>query len=147
MKKPDMEDYLQEGVYGSRQTKPGERKRYLGTLRERVLLALTKGQVMQELGKKEMQGLMKEHPDAKLLLNSEVSYRFLSPFKDLAEEQEIHHTTISNQESETEFGAVLTLDYAIEKEKVRIEEPRQEEKTSEEEGVKGFLTSLFKPSE
>lgn len=148
MKKPNMEDYLQEGIYGSRETKPGERKKFLGTLRERVLLALTKGQVMQELGKEELSDNMKQHPEAKLLLNGEVSYRFLSPYKDIADKQGIHHTTISDQETETDLGAVLTLDYAIEKETITIEgKEREREGSSEEEGMKGFFKSLFKPSE
>lgn len=148
MKKPDMEDYLQEGIYGSRETKPGERKKLLGTLRERVLLALTKGQVMQEVGKKELYDNIKQYPEAKLLLNGEVSYRFLSPYKDLADKQGIHHTTISNQESESDFGAILTLDYAVEKETITIEVDEKESKApSEENGMKGFFKSLFKPSE
>ncbi len=148
MKKPDMEEYLQEGIYGSRQTKPGERKQYLGTLRERVVIALTRGQVMQELGMEEVEENMIKHQDAKLLLNGEVSYRFLSPYKDLADQHGIHHTTISNQESETDLGAVLTLNYAIEKEDITIkEEENKEQDSSKEDGLKGFFKSLFKPDE
>ncbi|SFK37488.1 Uncharacterized protein YueI [Halobacillus dabanensis] len=148
MKKPNMEDYLQEGIYGSRETKPGERKKFLGTLRERALLTLTKGQVMQELGNEELAENMKQYPEAKLLLNGNVSYRFLSPYMDIADKYNIHHTTISNQESETDLGAVLTLDYAIEKETVTIEVEEKEKKDSTgENGMKGFFKSLFKPSE
>jgi uncharacterized protein YueI len=148
MKKPDMEDYLQEGIYGSRETKPGERKKFLGTLRERALIALTKGQVMQELGKEELSDNMKQHPEAKLLLNGNVSYRFLSPYKDIADKQGVHHTTISNQQSETDLGAVLTLDYAIEKETITIEvEEKKKKDSTEEDGMRGFFKSLFKPPE
>ncbi|MYL51294.1 DUF1694 domain-containing protein [Halobacillus litoralis] len=146
MKKPDMEDYLQEGIYGSRQTKPGERKQYLGTLRERVLIALTKGQVMQEQGQEKLTDLMKSYQDAKLLLNGDVSYRFLSPYMDLADEHNIHHSTVSNQETQSEFGAVLTLDYAIEKEHITVEEQKEDEQSSDQNGWTGFFKSLFKPS-
>ncbi|WP_406945384.1 YueI family protein [Halobacillus sp. SY10] len=146
MKKPDMEDYLQEGIYGSRQTKPGERKQYLGTLRERVLIALTKGQVMQEKGQEELVALMKSYQDANLLLNGDVSYRFLSPYMDLAEKHNIHHSTVSNQETHSEFGAVLTLAYAIEKEHIRIEEQKEVGESSEQNGWTDFFKSLFKPS-
>ncbi|MBX0359650.1 YueI family protein [Halobacillus sp. Nhm2S1] len=146
MKKPDMEDYLQEGIYGSRQTKPGERKQYLGTLRERVLIALTKGQVMGEQGQEELEELMKSYQDAKLLLNGEVSYRFLSPYMDLAERHNIHHSTVSNQETQSEFGAVLTLDYAIEKERIRVKAQEEVGESSDANGWTNFFKSLFKPS-
>lgn len=43
----NVEDYLQEGIYGQKQNKPEERNMYLTTLRERVEIALTIGQVMQ----------------------------------------------------------------------------------------------------
>ncbi|GGF27373.1 hypothetical protein GCM10010954_28050 [Halobacillus andaensis] len=147
MKKPNVDEYLQEGIYGSRQTKPGERKRYLGTLRERVILVLTKGQVMQEVGIEELSQEMKQHKDAQLLLNGEVSYRFRKPYRQLADQHSIHHTEVSNQESETDIGAILYVDYAIEKENIHVEtkeEPKEE--NEESSGVKGFLKSLFKNS-
>lgn len=147
MKKPDMEDYLQEGIYGSRQTKPGERKQYLGTLRERVLVALTKGQVMREQGQEELADLMKSNQDAKLLLNGDVSYRFLSPYMDIAEKHNIHHSIVSNQETQSDLGAVLTLDYAIEKENIRVEVQKEVEESSAQNGWTGFFKSLFKPKE
>ncbi|WLR48220.1 YueI family protein [Halobacillus litoralis] len=146
MKKPDMKDYLQEGIYGSRQTKPGERKQYLGTLRERVLVALTKGQVMRQQGEEAVVDLMRSYPDAELLLNGDVSYRFLSPYMDLADEHNIHHSIVSNMETHSEFGAVLTLDYAIEKEDITIKEQEGVGESSEQEGWTGFFKSLFKSS-
>ncbi|MCP3028565.1 YueI family protein [Halobacillus sp. A5] len=148
MKKQDVDDYLQEGIYGGRQTKPGERKQYLGTLRERIVLVLTKGQVMQEAGVEELKEKMKEHKDAQLLLNGEVSYRFRKPYRNIADQYDIHHTTISNHETDTDAGAILTVGYAIEKEDIYLEtkeEPR--EVNRENKGVIGFLKSLFKSSE
>lgn len=69
MKKRNVDDYLQEGIYGTPETKPSERKQYLGTIRERVILVLTKGQVMQGTAKKELSSRMKQYKDATLLLN------------------------------------------------------------------------------
>lgn len=40
--------YLQQGIYGTPETKPEERNKFLGTLRERIELALTNGQVRQK---------------------------------------------------------------------------------------------------
>ncbi|WP_082235366.1 YueI family protein [Halobacillus massiliensis] len=146
MKKPNVDDYLQEGIYGSRQTKPAERKQYLGTLRERIVLVLTKGQVMQKQGINELSQAMKKHKDAKLLLNGKVSYRFRKPYRQIAAKNSIQHTTVSNQEAETDVGAVLTVDYAIEKEDVELKiEKVSKDEGNQEGGIKGFLSSLFKP--
>ncbi|WP_173917632.1 YueI family protein [Halobacillus sp. Marseille-Q1614] len=146
MKKPNVDDYLQEGIYGSRQTKPAERKRYLGTLRERVVLVLTKGQVMQKAGLNELSQAMKEYKDAKLLLNGKVSYRFRKPYRKVADQNRIRHTTVSNQDAETDLGAILTVDYAIEKDEVELKTPeKSESESSKEGGLTGFIKSLFKP--
>ncbi|WP_226585367.1 YueI family protein [Halobacillus litoralis] len=144
MKKTDVEDYLQEGIYGKKEINPSERRQYLGTLRERVILALTKAQVMQEEGIQELAGEMKAYKEAKLLLNGEVSYRFLSPYKDMAEQEGIHHTTISNQDSETELGAVLTLEYAVDKHDVFLDKQEEPPEHNQEKGILDFFQSLFK---
>ncbi|RWZ54449.1 DUF1694 domain-containing protein [Halobacillus fulvus] len=145
MKKPDVDDYLQEGIYGTKETKPGERKRFLGTLRERIVVALTKGQVMQKKGLDEVDALMKEYPNAKLLLNGEISSRFYKPYRTAANKHGIRHTTVYNQESDTDIGAVLALDEAIEKEEIWIDTSTDENSEKEERGIKGFFKSLFKP--
>ncbi len=44
--------YLQQGMYGPLQTKPDERHLFLGSPRERVIIALTKGQVFSDRMKK-----------------------------------------------------------------------------------------------
>ncbi|KHE67340.1 YueI family protein [Halobacillus sp. BBL2006] len=148
MKKPNVEDYLQEGIYGSRQTKPLERRRYLGTLRERVVLALTKSQVMQEKGLDEMSQKMKEHKDSQLLLNGKISYRFRKPYNQLADQNDIHCTAVSNQETDTDLGAILAVDYPIEIENIHVETIEAPKKESpQKKGWKGFFKSLFKPSE
>lgn len=136
--KKDVDDYLQEGIYGAKQTKPSERKKYLGTLRERVVLVLTNGQLVHEQGLEELKQAMKEHRDATLLLDRQVSNRFRKPYRQLADEMGIHHTTVDNQEVKTEMGAVLAVDYAIDKDTITVEETSPQPKEE-----KGFWKSLF----
>ncbi|WP_076558505.1 YueI family protein [Salimicrobium flavidum] len=148
MNKRDVDDYLQEGIYGAKETKPGERRRFLGTLRERVVLVLDKGQVMQKQGMDELAEQMEEHPDAKLLLNGEIRYKFRKPYSRLADQHGIHTTSVSNQENDTDVGVILTVDYPIEKETIEVKTdiPSKETKDSPRgKGVKGFLKWIFKP--
>ena len=143
--KKDVDDYLQEGIYGARQTKPGERNKYLGTIRERVVLVLTNGQLMRKQGLEKLAQAMKDYPQAKLLLDRQVSYRFRKPYRQLASEHGIQHTTVDNKEVETDVGAVLAVEEAIDKEKIEIETHEgTNQGAKHEKGLGGFIKSLFK---
>ena len=43
MSNKNVNDFLTDGIYGTRLPKQEERNKYLGTLRERIVLALTIG--------------------------------------------------------------------------------------------------------
>ncbi|MFG6120547.1 YueI family protein [Thalassobacillus sp. B23F22_16] len=143
--KKDVDDYLQEGIYGAKETKPAERKRFLGSLRERIVFALTKGQVMRKKGLAELEAELKKHPDAKLLLNGNISYRFLKEYRLLADKYGVHSTSISNREAETDIGAVLTYDHAIDKEQIFLAEKEEtkEGNKSEAASITHFLKKIF----
>ncbi|WP_077356559.1 YueI family protein [Virgibacillus halodenitrificans] len=144
----DVDDYLTEGIYGARRPKKAERKQYLGTLRERIVLALTKGQVMSDKGLKKLEEAMKENKDAQLLINGHVSHRFLKEEKALAEKYNISYTTVTNEEEDTNIGAVLAYDYAVEKENIFIEEEESVKEKKENETAKPSfikkISRLFK---
>lgn len=146
MSKKNVDDYLTEGMYGVRLPKEEERIRFLGTLRERVVIALTIGQVMTDSGIKKLEEAMKQHPKARLIMNGHVSYRFLTEEKALAAKYNIHYTMITNEVHETDIGAVLTYDYAIDKEEIFIKEETAEEseETNNTEKNSSFFTKIKK---
>jgi uncharacterized protein YueI len=142
MGKKNVDDYLTEGMYGTRRPKEAERQIFLGTLKERIVIALTIGQVMTDSGLSELEKAMKKHcKDTQLLINGNVSYRFLTEEKALANKYKIPYTVISNEEVETDIGAVLTYSYAINKENIFIEE-ESETKITEPEKKDSFFTKL-----
>ncbi|MFD1363642.1 YueI family protein [Lentibacillus salinarum] len=127
----NVDDYLTEGIYGSRQTKRSERKQFLGTIRERVVIALTKGQVMTDKGLAKLEEAMQANKGAKLLINGDVSHRFLKEEKALANKYTVPYTEVTNEDADTDIGAVLTYDYAIDKEHIFIDdEDDVDEKTN-----------------
>ncbi|WP_087974427.1 YueI family protein [Oceanobacillus rekensis] len=145
MSKKSVDDYLTDGLYGTRLPKENERIEFLGTLRERIVIALTIGQVMTDSGIKKLEDAIKENPKAKLLINGHVSYRFLQAEKALANKYKIPYTTITNNEKDTDIGAVLTYDHAIDKENIFIEEEEPNEKskaTSNSDEQKPFLAKM-----
>ncbi|MDL4841167.1 YueI family protein [Aquibacillus rhizosphaerae] len=137
--KKDIDDYLQDGIYGTKEINPSERKVFLGSLRERIVLALTKGQVMKNNGVDQLEIAMKAYPEAKLLLNGNVSYRFFKPYKAAASKNNIPYTSVKNRNAKSNYGLVLTLEYAIDKEDIHLKE--QEKNTKKIDKIK--KRSLF----
>ncbi|PAV30508.1 hypothetical protein CIL05_05235 [Virgibacillus profundi] len=141
MSNKNVDDYVTEGIYGTRRPKEAEREQFLGTLRERIVLVLTKGQVMSDKGLKALGEAMKDNKDAKLLINGSVSSKFLKEEKDLANKYNISYTTITDNENETDIGAVLTYDYAIDKEEIFMKQ-ETETKNEEQANSDSFLSKL-----
>lgn len=142
MANKNTEDYLKEGIYGTKLPKQGERDQFLGTLRERILLALTTGDVIQGRGLQELKEEMKENPDAKLLLNGQINYSYFKEMKTLAKSQNIPYTSVANEEKASDIGAVLTLDRAIEREEIYLQQ--EQEQPVEEKAAQPDSTFLSK---
>ncbi|AXI07915.1 DUF1694 domain-containing protein [Oceanobacillus zhaokaii] len=132
MSNKNVDEYLTDGMYGTRLPKDDERKQFLGTLRERIVIALTIGQVMTDKGLGKLEEAMKDNTQAKLLINGHVSYKFLKEEKALADKYHIPYTTITDEENNTDIGAVLTYDYAIDKEEIFVKEEIEPEEPLEE---------------
>ncbi|WML57973.1 YueI family protein [Neobacillus sp. PS2-9] len=141
MKKPTVDEVLQQGIYGAMETKPDERRKYLGTLRERIIVALKKNQVAETEIYPQIEILMKENPQAHLFLNGNMSYEELSKYVKVANKQKMEHTIVTNKEHDSEIGLVLAMDHAIDKEEIYITKKiavQEEAKKS-----KGFFAKLF----
>ncbi len=81
MSNKNVNDFLTDGIYGTRLPKQEERNKYLGTLRERIVLALTIGQTMSDKGVKALREEMRKHPDASLIFNGNIADKFLNEEK------------------------------------------------------------------
>jgi len=143
LKRANIEDYLEKGLYGSKQTKPEERKKFLGTLRERIVIALTKSQVMEPGIYSEVEKMMCEHPKAFLLLNGALNYSYLSDYIEKAQERKIPFSIVSNKDSETNIGLVLAYPHAIEQENIYIKK-RPKGTAAVKKKKKNAPLSLFK---
>lgn len=85
---------------------------------------------------------MIKHKDAKLLINGHIAYRFQREEKALASKYNIPYTTVTNEESNTDIGAVLAYDYAIDKENIFIEDNPQEEKKEKPVDTDTFISKI-----
>ncbi|WP_144466014.1 YueI family protein [Bacillus sp. FDAARGOS_235] len=118
----NVEDYLQEGIYGQKQNKPEERNMYLTTLRERVEIALTIGQVMQSNVYTEVASSIRSSQSLQILLNGGISYPHLSKYIKLANEKNIPFTIVQNKDTATPIGLVLSHSTAVDKEQIYVED-------------------------
>ncbi|WP_255286664.1 MULTISPECIES: YueI family protein [unclassified Bacillus (in: firmicutes)] len=142
MERKTVEDVLQQGIYGPLETKPEERRKYLGTLRERIIVALTKSQVAETKIYPQVEQFMKEYPKAHLLLNGNMAYEELSKYVKLASKNKMEHKIVTNKEHDTDIGLVLAMSVAIDKEDIFISQKVQiPEKLPEK---KSLFAKLFK---
>lgn len=122
MANKNVEDYLQEGIHGQKQNKPEERNMFLSTLRERVEIALTVGQVMQEGVYKEVTESMTPSQSLTLYLNGSITYSYLSKYIKLANEKNIPFTIVQNKGTNTSIGLVLAHSSAVDKANIYVED-------------------------
>ena len=143
MKKTTVDEVLQQGIYGPLETKPDERRKFLGNLRERIVVALTKSQVAETSVYPKVEKEMKERPQSNLFLNGNMSYETLSKYVKLATKYKIEHTLVTNKEHDSEIGLVLAMDHAIDQEDIFItnKEPVLQQEVKKN---KGFFAKIFK---
>jgi uncharacterized protein YueI len=118
--KPTIDDYLENGMYGQKQTKPDERRKFLGSLRERIVIALTQNQVREKKVYQQVEESLKEHPGAKLLLNGNMNYNYLVKYIKLANQHGISFSMVTNKESQTDIGLLLAYEHAINREEIYV---------------------------
>lgn len=144
MKKSDVEDYLTQGIHGPKETNPDERRKFLGTLRERVEIALTQGQVMDESVYQEVEQAMKEHKKIHLFLNGHLAYEYLSKYIKIADKNSIPYTMVTNKEHNSDIGLVLAHKEAVDKENIFITKKINISNTEEEKkGIFSFFNKIL----
>ncbi|KAF0816078.1 hypothetical protein KIS4809_5174 [Bacillus sp. ZZV12-4809] len=139
----NIDDYLQQGIHGQKQTKPDERRKFLGSLRERVVIALKQPQMREDGIYPQVEEAIKANRKAHLYLNGNMSYSYLSKYIKLASANKVEYTIVTNKDHNSEIGLVLAYDYAIDKPEIFVE--RKTVKAEAEKPKKGGLfAKLFK---
>ncbi|MGP4039974.1 YueI family protein [Gracilibacillus sp. D59] len=131
MGKKEIDEYLQEGIYGAKEINPDEKRKYLGTFRERVLLALSKSQVRGEKGLAEMEEMIHQFSNTTILMNGNMSLRFFKSYRELANKHDVSYTYVSNREVESDYGLILAAKTAVDMEDILLANEEQKEQSSE----------------
>lgn len=147
LSKKTVDDYIEQGIYGKKEINPEERRKFLGTLRERIVVALSTSQVRAKVIYPQVEEEMKNNQKAVVYLNGNVAYSYLSKYIKLAQKHKLLYTVVTNKEYNSEVGLVLAYDYAIDREKIYItetsEHPTVNEKEREKKGKLSFWKKFF----
>lgn len=143
----ELQNHMNKGMYGTPQINPDERRRYLGTFRERVDVTITFEELRDQESLTDLALEMKLHPDYRLIINGQVDQTSLSRLIRLANEAGVAFTATSDRtlpNTATDLAVVFCdKTQAIHREKVDIFEcyPKKAEEVPAKR--KSLLERLF----
>lgn len=144
----ELQNHMNKGMYGTPQINPDERRKYLGTFRERVDVVITFEELNTPESLLDLSQEMSIHPDFRLIINGQVDAASLSKLVKLANDHGIDFTATSDHSlpnDSTDFAVVFCdKTQAIHKEKIDIFEcyPKKTENSSQPKH-RSLLERLF----
>lgn len=131
----DLQQHLDNSLYGTPQLKPDEQRKYLGTFRERCYLQMTLAQMRNQ----DLQDCLKTHvtdfEGAHCLMNNQVSDTLQADYIQILATAAIPFTIVSsNQKSDDAIGLLLVASEAVDEAIIDIAEkyPTNESKPTSE---------------
>ncbi len=131
----DLQQHLDNSLYGTPQLKPDEQRKYLGTFRERCYLQMTLAQMRNQ----DLQDCLKTHvtdfEGAHCLMNNQVSDTLQADYIQILAAAAIPFTIVSsNQKSDDAIGLLLVSSEAVDESIIDIAEkyPTNESKPTSE---------------
>lgn len=104
---------VQFGIHGPPELKKGERNRYLGNFRERVLKALTFSQIEEKGIYKEIEDAIKDKRAKALIISRKVQLKAAREYIDLARAHGLDFKTVDSPDFVGEIGLVVVSDEAV----------------------------------
>ncbi len=121
MMKKTVDDIISHGIHGTPELKIDERTLFLGTIRERVELALFNTQVSESAVYPEVTETLKQKKDISLLLNGKIPYPHLSKYIKLANQYHVPFSLINDRDTDTDIGLVIANKVAVDNEFIFVE--------------------------
>lgn len=141
---PDLDEYLKKGMYGEKEIKPDERRKFLGTIRERVIIVLTQPQMREKGIYTEVEDAIKSYPDAKIFLNGHLDYETISKYTKIINGYDRDYTIVTNKSYNSKYGLVIAAEYAIEKTVITVTKQKQAAKPKPKKGLLTKINKLFR---
>ena len=114
----ELEKYIKFGLSGSMEIKGDEKKYWLGEFRERVIFALTKGQINRKEAMKVIDLKLKDSRITRLVIRSGIGEATTGKYMDLSKKHNVEFKTIDTQSEKEEIALVLVSDDAVNEDNV-----------------------------
>ncbi|QVI35677.1 YueI family protein [Lacticaseibacillus chiayiensis] len=118
MSDDNMQVHLNNALYGPPQTNPDERRRFMGSLRERVALRVSNQELADPARQQQVAPLLKDFHDHgyKALLNGKLDNAVTGPYMKMLTGANIPFTLVANETAQTDekaAGLLIVSDKAI----------------------------------
>ncbi|CAM3027255.1 YueI family protein [Lactiplantibacillus plajomi] len=138
-------DRIQTAMHGTPKLHPDEQRKYLGTFRERVEVAVTVYQLKRAHYVDELKRAFAEHPEDKLYINGNLDQDFIGPYIKAASQAGIQFTIKTDDIYRTDdenYALVLTADHAVNRDVIDIQKRYQTQAAPKQDAPHGLLNKL-----
>jgi len=121
-------DRIQNAMHGTPKLHPDEQRKYLGTFRERVEVAVTVYQIKRHHYLDEMNRAFAAHPDYRLLINGNLDEDILGPYMAAVAKAGVQFTLKTDSMYHTDdadYALVFATDTAINQDVIDVEKRYQ----------------------
>lgn len=153
-----LQDHLNKGMYGTPQIKPDEKRKYLGTFRERVALTMTFAEVKDKEYQQDLKQMLSQHPELRVIVNGQIKNPLLNELLQIFKQTNVQFTLNTDRclpHAENDLAIVvcdakkaLHIDEVDicklypKKEQVKI--PEQKDSKKEPDSLSSWFHHLFK---
>lgn len=144
MSEQNLQDRLEQGMYGKPQLKPDEKRKYLGNFRERVYVIVTFDECKQTSARHQLKKIMMKFPNHQLFINGQLPTELQKKLIQIAQETKSHFTVVDTSlpENKSDLAAVYAGDEPAGVSSIDL--PKTEELTSNlEQKKQSFWQKLF----
>jgi len=140
-------DRIETAMHGTPKLHPDEQRKYLGTFRERVEVAVTVYQLKRTHYVTELTQAFTAHPDYQLYINGNLDQDFIGPYIKAASQSNIKFTVKTDdmyRTADTDYALVFTAATAINEDVIDIDQRYQSARPATPCTKSGGFFSKFK---
>ncbi|MCK8824578.1 YueI family protein [Fuchsiella alkaliacetigena] len=118
--KSELEQVVSAGVHGDFELKKGEKRRFLGEFKERIIKVLTFEQVEEAGVYPEILAAIKDIEADKLIIRQEVDMESAQEYIDLARKNNLSFKKVSSPDLKGEIALVVASNGAVEEDEIEV---------------------------
>lgn len=120
----DVQDYLDKGMYGAPQIKPDEKRKYLGTFRERIYLSMTLAEMSNTRNLAYFKEELTNNPNHQVLINAAVASHLQNTYMVASQKAKCPFKIVDteNQQQPDAIGLVYAGEEAVDIDPISVTE-------------------------